>query len=343
MFDHDAIAAQLDDQVILITGGTGSLGQRLTEIILRDYHPRKLIIFSRDELKQFEMRQRFSERAHPCLRYFIGDVRDKDRLLRAFDGVDVVVHAAALKQVPSCESNPLEAVKTNILGAANVIDAAIDRDVGRVIALSSDKAASPCNLYGATKLCADKLFTAAHHYVGYHRTRFAVVRYGNVVGSRGSVVPLFQKLRSTGVLPITDPRMTRFWLTIDQGVEFVLRSLTRTHGGETFVPKIPSMNLLDLARAIGPDCRYETVGIRPGEKLHEVLLTEDDARQALEYEDYYALLPHCEPVDYQCFMLQTGGRPLPEGFRFSSDANSDWLSVEDLRQLLQFSEARLVA
>ena len=253
------------------------------------------------------------------------------------------VHPAAHKQVPSCEYNPLEAVKTNILGAANVIDAAIDRDVGRVIALSSDKAASPVNLYGATKLCADKLFTAAHHYVGQRRTQFAVVRYGNVVASRGSVVPLFQKLRPTGVLPITDPRMTRFWLTLDQGVAFVLQSLTHMHGGETFVPKIPSMSLLDLARAIAPECRCETVGIRPGEKLHEVLLTEDDARQALEFPGYYTLLPHCEPVDYQCYMLQTGGRPLPEGFRYSSDTNSEWLSVEDLRQLLHASEVRLAA
>ena len=329
----------LDGQVVLITGGTGSFGQKLVELILDRYAPRKLIIFSRDELKQFEMRQTFSETRYGCLRYFIGDVRDRERLYRAFDGVDMVVHAAALKQVPSCEYNPLEAVKTNVLGAANVIDAAIDRNVGRVIALSTDKAANPINLYGATKLCSDKLFISANHYSGGHQTRFSVVRYGNVVGSRGSVVPLFLKMRASGVLPITDPRMTRFWLTLDQGAEFVLSSLARMRGAETFVPKIPSMNILDLARAVAPECRTENVGIRPGEKLHEVLVTEDDARGTFEYDDYYSILPSgpWNPLP------AGGGEPCPDGFRYSSDTNTQWLSVADLRSLIGVPEAARAA
>ena len=281
----------LDDKVVLITGGTGSFGRKFTEIALSRYRPRKLIILSRDELKQFEMRQRFSEQQYPCIRYFIGDVRDRDRLYRAFDGVDIVVHAAALKQVPTAEYNPIEAVKTNVLGAANVIDAAIDCNVKRVIALSTDKAANPVNLYGATKLCSDKLFVAANNYSGYHGTRFAVVRYGNVSGSRGSVIPFFLKTRKTGTLPITDPRMTRFWITLDQGVEFVLQSLERMFGGEIFVPKLPSMKVVDLARVIAPECRMEIVGIRPGEKLHEVMIPEDDSYHTVEYDTYYAILP----------------------------------------------------
>jgi UDP-N-acetylglucosamine 4,6-dehydratase len=324
----------LDGQTVLITGGTGSFGQQLARMILARYAPRKLIIFSRDELKQFEMREALSERRYHCLRYFIGDVRDRERLSRAFDGVDVVVHAAALKQVPSCEHNPLEAVKTNILGAANVIDAAIDRDVGRVIALSTDKAANPVNLYGATKLCADKLFTNANSFAAYHPTRFAVVRYGNVAGSRGSVVPFFLNRRSTGVLPITDPRMTRFWLTLEQGCEFVLACLDRMEGGEIFVPKVPSMNILDLARAIAPECRTEIVGIRPGEKLHETLVPEDDARQTLEYADYFTIVPQRDLWDFQGYMLRTEGCPCREGFRYSSDTNGHWLTVEELRALV---------
>ncbi len=243
----------LNGKTVLITGGTGSFGKRFTDVVLNRYKPKKLIIFSRDELKQFEMQAKWGEDEYPNIRYFIGDVRDRDRLYRAFDGVDVVVHAAALKQVPAAEYNPIEAVKTNVLGAANVIDAAIDRGVQRVVALSTDKAASPINLYGATKLCSDKLFVAANSYSGAHKTRFSVVRYGNVVGSRGSVVPFFLKRRKTGKLPITDPRMTRFWITLDQGVEFVLASLDRMSGGEIFVPKIPSMKLTDLAKVIGPD------------------------------------------------------------------------------------------
>src|SRR6267142_169535 len=280
----------LNDKVVLVTGGTGSFGKQFTEIVLSRYKPRKLIIFSRDELKQFEMRERFREDRYECIRYFIGDVRDRERLYRAMDGVDIVVHAAALKQVPTAEYNPLETIKTNVLGAANVIDAAIDRNVKRVIALSTDKAAGPINLYGATKLCADKLFTAANSYSGRHETRFSVVRYGNVIGSRGSVIPLFVKMKSTGVIPVTDPRMTRFWITLDQGVDFVLAGLERMTGGEIFVPKIPSMNMMDLARAIAPECRIDIVGIRPGEKLHEVMVPLGDGRNTLEFDDHYVIL-----------------------------------------------------
>jgi len=254
-------------------------------------------------------------------------------LYRAFDDVDTVVHAAALKQVPAAEYNPLEAIKTNILGAANVIDAAIDCNVKKVVALSTDKAANPINLYGATKLCSDKLFIAANSYSGYHGTRFSIVRYGNVVGSRGSVIPFFLKMRKTGVLPITDPRMTRFWITLEQGVQFVLKSLERMKGGELFVPKIPSMNIMDLAKALAPDCRTEIVGIRPGEKLHEVMVPEDDAHHTLEYDDYFAILPTFHDWDMRAFMEGNGGKPCPDGFRYSSDTNSRWLSVEELRQM----------
>ncbi len=254
----------LNDKTILITGGTGSFGKKCTEIILKVYKPKKLIIFSRDELKQFEMAQIFSDKQYPCMRYFIGDVRDKERLYRAFNGVDYVIHAAALKQVPSAEYNPFEAVKTNILGAENVINVAIDKGVKKVIALSTDKAANPINLYGATKLCSDKLFIAGNSYVGKDDTIFSVVRYGNVVGSRGSVIPFFLKQRETGVLPITDPRMTRFWITLEQGVNFVLNCLERMVGGELFVPKIPSMNIMDLVKAIAPECKTKIIGIRPG-------------------------------------------------------------------------------
>ena len=325
----------LDDKVVLITGGTGSFGQKFTEIVLKRYKPKKLIIFSRDELKQFGMRQRYPEEQYDCLRFFIGDVRDRERLYRAFDGVDIVVHAAALKQVPACEYNPLEAVRTNVLGATNVVDAAIDRNVQKVITLSTDKATSPINLYGATKLCADKLFTAANNYSGVHGTRFAVVRYGNLMGSRGSVVPLFLKMRETGVLSITDPRMTRFWITLQQGVDFVWKSLERMRGGEIFVPKIPSMKILDLARAIAPECRTQVIGIRPGEKLHEVLVTEDDSRHTLEFDDHFAILASAFPEwSTQHSSQENGGRSLPDRFRYSSDTNTNWLSVDQLRMML---------
>ena len=325
----------LEDKVVLLTGGTGSFGKRFAEVVLSRYKLRKLIIFSRDELKQYEMRTQFPEGRHEAIRYFIGDVRDRDRLARAFDGVDIVVHAAALKHVPACEYNPIEAVKTNVLGAANIIDMAIDADVKKVIALSTDKAANPVNLYGATKLCSDKLFIAANNYSGPHRTRFSVVRYGNVMGSRGSVIPLFLKLRERGVLPITDKRMTRFWITLDRGVEFVLQSLERMAGGEIFAPKIPSMRLTDLAHAVAPECTLEEVGIRAGEKLHEVIVGEDDARNTLEYDDYYAILPAFHEWDSEDYVKRNGGKRCAEGFSYSSDTNTQWLSVDDLRAMLQ--------
>ena len=322
------------DLNVLVTGGTGSFGRRFAKIVLRDCPPKKLIIFSRDELKQHEMRLKFPDEGDSPLRYFVGDVRDRDRLYRAFDGVDIVIHAAALKQVPSCEYNPLEAIKTNILGAANVIDAAIDRNVKKVIGLSTDKAANPINLYGATKLCADKLLVAANSYSGLHRTAFSVVRYGNVLGSRGSVIPLFLNMRDKGVLPITDPGMTRFWITLDHGVKFVLRCVERMKGGEIFVPKIPSMKLLDLARVIGPECRLEITGIRPGEKLHEVMIPEDDARHTVEYEDYYVILPAFDQNDTPRYIRDNGGKQCPEGFRYGSDTNTRWLSVEELSEMI---------
>ncbi len=329
------------DMVVLITGGTGSFGKKLTEVLLTRHHPKKLIIFSRDELKQHEMRQVFSEEKYPAMRYFIGDVRDRERLYRALDGVDVVIHAAALKQVPTAEYNPLETIRTNVLGAANVIDASIDRNVHSVIALSTDKAANPINLYGATKLCSDKLFVAGNSYVGGTRqTRFSVVRYGNVVGSRGSVVPFFLKMRKTGRLPITDMRMTRFWITLQQGVDFVLQSLDRMEGGEIFVPKIPSMRLVDLAKAIGPECKHVEVGIRPGEKLHEVMVPADEARSCLEFDDYYALLPLQLGVDLPAYQLRKGGTPCPDGFSYSSDTNTRWLSRAELRSMIGLVDAQ---
>lgn len=325
----------LDNKVVLITGGTGSFGKKFTEIVLSRYQPRKLIIFSRDELKQFEMQAQFSEERYPNIRYFIGDVRDRERLYRAFDGVDIVVHAAALKQVPAAEYNPLEAIKTNILGAADVIDAAIDRNVQKVIALSTDKAANPINLYGATKLCSDKLFIAANNYRGYHGTRFSVVRYGNVVGSRGSVIPFFLKMRSSGILPITDPRMTRFWITLEQGVNFVLARLKDMHGGEIFVPKIPSMKITDLVRAVAPECETKIVGIRPGEKLHEVMVPEDDARHTLEYADHYAILPSFLGHSLQEYLKEHGGAICPDGFSYSSNTNTQWLTIDELRDIVE--------
>jgi UDP-N-acetylglucosamine 4,6-dehydratase/5-epimerase len=314
---------------ILITGGTGSFGNKFVRHALEKLAPAKLIVFSRDELKQFEMQQIFPESKYPAMRYFLGDIRDRERLYRAFDGVDIVVHAAALKQVPAAEYNPLEVIKTNVLGAGNIIDAAIDRGVKKVIALSTDKAASPINLYGATKLCSDKLFVSGNYYSGAHATKFSVVRYGNVVGSRGSVVPFFQERRKTGLLPITDPRMTRFWITLDQGVDFVIKSLDRMSGGELFVPKIPSMNIMDLAAAIAPECRTEVVGIRPGEKLHELMITEDDARNTYEYDDHFTIRSHPSTV-----AEASGGKKCEEGFSYASNTNSQWLTTEDLRKMI---------
>ena len=325
----------LNDKVVLVTGGTGSFGKAFTEIALTRYKPRKFIVFSRDELKQSEMREQFHQFGFDRIRYFIGDVRDKDRLYRAFDGVDIVIHAAAMKQVPTAEYNPIEAVKTNILGASNVIDAAIDRNVKKVIALSTDKAANPINLYGATKLCADKLFCAANSYSGYHCTRFSVVRYGNVIGSRGSVIPLFLKLRNRGSIPITDPRMTRFWLTLEQGVEFVLANLARMKGGEIFVPKIPSMKVVDIAEAIAPECKIETTGRRPGEKLHEVMITRDDAHHTVEYDDYYIILPTLATDGIEPQVSRNGGKPCSDGFEYSSETNTSQLTKAQMHLILQ--------
>lgn len=318
----------LDGKSILVTGGTGSFGRIFVDMVLGEYRPNRLIVFSRDELKQFEMAQRVK---HPAVRFFIGDVRDPGRLRRAFDGVDVVIHAAALKQVPAAEYNPFEAVKTNVLGAANVIDAALDVGVEHVIALSTDKAANPINLYGATKLCSDKMFVAANHYAARKKTRFSVVRYGNVVGSRGSVVPFFLERRKTGVLPITDERMTRFWITLEQGVHFVLASLDRMHGGEIFVPKIPSMRIVDLAAAVAPECRLETVGIRPGEKLHEVMVAEDDARNTVEFPDHFVIQP---VFSWWAPENCNGGKPCPAGFKYSSDTNTWWLTPAEIRAMV---------
>jgi len=323
----------LNDKVILITGGTGSFGKKATEIILKRYRPKKLIIFSRDELKQFEMAQVFSETEYPCMRYFIGDVRDKERLYRAFQGVDYVIHAAALKQVPAAEYNPFEAVKTNILGAQNVINVAIDQRVRRVIALSTDKAANPINLYGATKLCADKLFIAGNCLVGHDHSIFSVVRYGNVLGSRGSVVPFFQEQRENGFIPITDARMTRFWITLERGVEAVLWCLDRMCSGELFVPKIPSMNILDLAKAVAPECEIRIVGIRPGEKLHEVMIPNEEARRSIEFENFYIVQPEFPFWERRC--TWNGGKSTPEDFEYNSGTNPWKLSVEEMRVMIE--------
>lgn len=320
----------LDGSVILVTGGTGSFGRKFVEVVLNKHRPRKLIVFSRDELKQLEMRRDFPDGKDSPMRYFIGDVRDRDRLHRAMSGVDVVVHAAALKQVPSCEYNPFEAVKTNVMGAQNVIDAAIDAGVKRVLALSTDKAVNPINIYGATKLCAEKLFVHGNFYSTETGSRFACCRYGNVVGSRGSVVPIFLEQGPNGLITVTDERMTRFWLTLEQGVDFVIRSLQLMRGGEVFVPKIPSMKITDLANAVAPGARIRFVGIRPGEKIHEVLLSEDEARTAVELDDMYVIRPpeSLKRLDWP------GARSLPDGFRYTSETNSQWLTAEDLRMLL---------
>lgn len=320
----------LDGKVILITGGTGSFGKKFTEIVLREYNPEAIRIFSRGEFLQLQMRQQFNN--DPRLRFFIGDVRDRDRVYRAMDGVDIVVHAAALKQVPACEYNPIEAVKTNISGAVNVINAAIDNEVEKVVAISTDKAVYPVNLYGATKLVAEKLFIQANAYVGKHRTRFSVVRYGNVVGSRGSVIPLFLEQKRTGKITITDERMTRFWITLEQGVRFVISCIERMQGGEIFVPKIPSMRIVDLAEVIAPRAEREIIGIRPGEKLHECLITEEEARHAKEFDTYFVIEP--EHPFWSKDNLD-GGRPLPEGFIYTSDTNTWWLKKEELRKMIE--------
>jgi UDP-N-acetylglucosamine 4,6-dehydratase/5-epimerase len=326
------------EQVVLVTGGTGSFGRKFVELMLAEYHPAKLIVFSRDELKQLEMR--LSGLEDPTLRYFIGDVRDVDRLRRAMHTVDIVVHAAALKQVPACEYNPMEAIKTNILGSSNVVEAALDANVKKVLALSTDKAVNPVNLYGATKLAAEKLFIQSNSYAGGMATRFSCVRYGNVVGSRGSVVPIFLQQKPTGKLTITDDRMTRFWLTLEQGVRFVIHCVERMHGGEVFVPKIPSMKIVDLAKAIAPRASLEIVGIRPGEKMHEVLISEDESRSTVELEDMYVVQP--SGALWFGHDWQPEGHALADGFRFGSDNNPDWLTVSQIREMVAPFEDRTV-
>lgn len=327
-----------DGSNILVTGGTGSFGKRFIATLLERYKPNRIVVYSRDELKQFEMstQQPFADRPL-VMRYFLGDVRDPLRLERAMEGIDIVVHAAALKQVPAAEYNPFEAIKTNIIGGQNVIDACLATNVKRVIALSTDKAAAPINLYGATKLCSDKIFIAANNYRGPRDIRFSVVRYGNVLGSRGSVIPFFLQRRSSGILPITDERMTRFTITLQKGVDFVLGCLERMWGGELFVPKIPSYRILDVAQAVAPECKIEIIGIRPGEKLHEEMITDTDALNTIEFEDYYVILPSTPLWDTDDFCRRGGSTPgkrVPIGFRYNSGENSDFLSSEELRRLM---------
>lgn len=321
---------------ILVTGGTGSFGKCFIRTVLANYQPRRLVVFSRDELKQFEMQEEVNA---PCMRYFLGDVRDGERIKQAMRGVDLVVHAAAMKQVPAAEYNPMECIKTNIYGAEHVIKAAIDNEVEKVIALSTDKAANPINLYGASKLASDKLFVAANNIAGGHRTLFSVVRYGNVLGSRGSVVPFFRRLAQNGAteLPITDPRMTRFWITLEEGVEFVLKNFARMQGGETFVPKIASSNIVDLARAIAPDLPHKVVGIRPGEKLHEVMCPADDSHRTLEFADHFVIQPAIvmkDAVDYARNREGEVGKPVAEGFEYNSGTNPQVIGVAEIRAML---------
>ena len=320
-----------NNQVVLITGGTGSFGKKFAEIMLKDFNPKKIIIFSRDELKQHEMR--IAGFDQPNLRYFIGDIRDRERLVRALHGVDIVIHAAALKQVPACEYNPMEAVKTNIIGTSNVVEAALDAGVKKVMALSTDKAVNPVNLYGATKLAAEKLTVQSNAYAAGTATRYSCVRYGNVVGSRGSVVPVFLKQRENGKVTITDDRMTRFWLSLEQGVRFVVSCVEQMEGGEVFVPKIPSMKVIDLARAIAPEVKVDIIGIRPGEKLHEVLISEDEARNTVELDNLFVVQP--AEAFWFGYSWQKRGTLLSDSFRYSSDNNAQWLDVEGIRKFIE--------
>lgn len=325
----------LNNSSILITGGTGSFGKAFVKTVLTRYPDvKRLVIFSRDELKQFEMSQQFPVSKHPSLRYFIGDVRDADRLRRAMEGISVVIHAAALKQVPAAEYNPFECIKTNVMGAQNVIEACLDVGAKRVVALSTDKAAAPINLYGATKLCSDKLFTAANNFKGSRDLRFSVVRYGNVMGSRGSVVPFFMERRKTGILPITDPAMTRFNISLQDGVEMVLWALKNTQGGEIFVPKIPSYRITDMATAIGPECEHTVVGIRPGEKIHEEMITTSDSFNTVDLGKYFAILPSAGAHTVESYCAAQGAQPVPPGYAYNSGTNTNFLTVEQLRQLI---------
>ena len=328
----------IDGKSVLITGGTGSFGKRFIASVLADHDPKRIVVYSRDELKQFEMQTNpeFAPHAH-LLRYFIGDVRDGERLTRAMEGIDVVIHAAAMKQVPAAEYNPFEAIKTNIIGAENVINASIANNVQRVVALSTDKAAAPINLYGATKLASDKLFVAANNHRGDRNIRFAVVRYGNVMGSRGSVIPFFLGKEAEGTLPITDTRMTRFNITLDEGVQFVLDSLSRMWGGEIFIPRIPSYRITDVAEAVAPNAIQEVVGIRPGEKLHEEMLTSTDSLSSIEFDDYFVILPSFPLFDVDVFVRESGsvpGKPCQEGFTYNSGCNEHFLTVDELRHLI---------
>lgn len=325
----------LNGKSILITGGTGSFGKKCARALLENYEPSRLVIFSRDEQKHVDMqRGGFSTEQFPCLRYFVGDVRDRERLTMAMRNIEFVVHAAAMKHVDIAEYNPHECLHTNVGGAENVIQASIDAGVKKVVALSTDKACSPVNLYGASKLCSDKLFVAANHLAGRDGPRFAVVRYGNVVGSKGSVIPFFINKRQTGTLPITDERMTRFWITLEQGVDFVINAFERMVGGELFVPKIPSMNIMDLARAVAPDCKTEVIGIRPGEKLHESMITMDDARSTIDCGDYYIIAPTLNWWD-QSKSDAHAGEPVAEDFEYSSDKNDQWLTLDQLTTMIQ--------
>lgn len=326
----------LNGKVILVTGGTGSFGKKFVQTVLKDYPDlKKLIIFSRDELKQFEMSQVFNPVNDKRLRYFIGDVRDKERLYRAFDGVDIVVHAAALKQVPAAEYNPMEFIKTNIIGAENVIDAAIDRGISTVVALSTDKAAAPINLYGATKLCSDKLFVAANNFKGPHNIKFAVVRYGNVMGSRGSVIPFFMEKRNNGSIPITHNEMTRFNISLEEGVKLVLHAIEHSWGGEIFVPKLPSYHITDVAEAIAPGVKIEMVGIRPGEKIHEEMITESDSFSTVDAGKYYIILPQSSMWNQDEYLAKIKGRRVEPGFKYNSGTNTDWLNVSQIRELVK--------
>lgn len=327
------MALDLNNKSILVTGGTGSFGKKFVQTVFEQFpQVKRLVVYSRDELKQFEMSQQFPHSQYPAIRYFIGDVRDGERLKRACEGIDIIVHAAALKQVPAAEYNPMECIKTNIFGAENVINAALDCGVKDVVALSTDKAAAPINLYGATKLCSDKLFVAANNMKGSRDLRFSVVRYGNVIGSRGSVVPFFLQRRTSGVLPITHPDMTRFNISLEEGVDLVLYALEHSWGGEIFVPKIPSYKITEVAKAIGPDCRQEIVGIRPGEKLHEEMITETDALSTVELDKYYVILPFTPRWDVDDFIRHFGGRRVEAGFHYDSSNNTEWLTAEQIRE-----------
>ena len=325
----------LNNKSILITGGTGTFGKAFVKTIIERFPDvKRLVVFSRDELKQYEMSKQFPESKYSALRYFIGDVRDADRLRRAMEGIDIVIHAAALKQVPAAEYNPFECIKTNVLGAQNVIEACLDTGVKRVVALSTDKAAAPINLYGATKLCSDKLFTAANNIRGHRDLRFSVVRYGNVMGSRGSVIPFFMERRKTGVLPITDPAMTRFNISLQDGVDMVLWALEHAQGGEIFVPKIPSYRITDVAKAIGPDCEHPSIGIRPGEKIHEEMITSSDSFNTVDLGKYFAILPSAGAYSVESYCAAHSGQPVPPGYAYDSGSNTDFLTVEQLRQLI---------